>query len=66
MLGGHRPRQAVEHLAAMLVAATVLDLTANHHEKDRGLVRTIHVEVDLTSGIDATDVAGKEASKLAL
>jgi len=37
-----------------------------HDKEDRRLIRAIHVEVDLTSRIDATDVAGKEASKLAL
>ena len=63
---GSPPRVAVEQSAAVLVAATVADLTADHHEEDRRLVRPIHVEVDLASGIDATDVAGKEASKLAL
>ena len=66
MLGGSHPRKAVEDLAAVLVAATVLHLTAHHHEVDRSLVRAIHVEVDLAGRIDATDVAGKEASKLAL
>jgi hypothetical protein len=45
---------AVEHLAAVLVAATVADLTRDHHEVDRSLVRAIHVEVDLARGIDAT------------
>jgi len=66
MLGGHRPRQAVEHLAAVLVTAPVANLASDHHEVDRSLIRAIHVEVDLAGGIDATDVAGKEASKLAL
>ena len=66
MLGGHSPREAVEDLAAVLIAAPVLHLTTDHHEVDRSLVRAIHVEVDLAGRIDATDVAGKEASKLAL
>ena len=50
----------------MLVTATVRDLATDHDKEDRRLIRAIHVEVDLTSRIDATDVAGKEASKLAL
>ena len=66
MLDSHRPRQAVKLLAAVLVTATVRDLATDHDKVDRRLVRAIHVEMDLTSGIDATDVAGKEASKLAL
>mgnify|MGYP003131595176 FL=1 len=47
MLGGSDPSKAVEDLAAVLVAATVLHLTTDHHEVDRSLVRAIHVEVDL-------------------
>ena len=38
---------AVEHGPAVLVAATVADLTADHHEVDRRLVWPVHVEVDL-------------------
>jgi len=50
----------------VLVTATVRDLASHHDEEDGRLIRAIHVKVDLTSRIDATDVAGKEASKLAL
>jgi hypothetical protein len=63
---GIPPRVGVEHLAAVLVAATVTDLAAHHHEVDRSLVGAIHVEVDLARGVHNLDVAGEVASELAL